>query len=76
MVPTVQLKLLGTLEDNEILGLLPLHVVAVAVLVTNGIGFTVTVMVDEFPTHPPEIEVGVTIYWTLPADELLGLLKI
>ena len=76
MLPMVQEKLLATLEVNVIFGLTPLHVGAVAVLVTNGIGFTVTVMVDEFPTHPPEIEVGVTIYCTLPADVLLGLLNI
>ena len=62
LLPTVQLKLLGTVEDNEILGLLPLQVVAVAVLLTIGIGFTVTVIENVFPTQLPILEVGVTIY--------------
>ena len=75
-LPMVQAKLLATLEVNVIFGLLPLHVVAVAVLVTKGTGFTVIVMVDAFPTQPPEIEVGVTIYCTLAGVVLLGLLNI
>jgi hypothetical protein len=50
--------------------------VAVAALVTAGAGFTVTVMVKELPIHEPAIEVGVTIYCTDPAEEVLGLVSI
>lgn len=32
-------------------------------------------MVKGFPTHEPVTEVGVTIYCTVPADELLGLVS-
>ena len=43
--PIVQEKLLGALAVNEIFGPVPLQVIAVAGLVTAGVGFTVTVIV-------------------------------
>ena len=76
MVPIVHAKLLGVLEVNEILGLVPLHVVAAALLVTVGIGLTVIVIVVGFPTQLPVVEVGVTIYCTLPELALLGFARI
>jgi hypothetical protein len=76
MVPIVHAKLLGVLEVNEILGLVPLHVVAVALLLTAGIGFTVIVIVVGFPTQLPVVDVGVTIYCTLPELALLGFARI
>ena len=76
MVPIVHAKLLGVLEVNAILGLVPLHVVAAALLVTVGIGLTVIVIVVGFPTQLPVVEVGVTIYCTLPELALLGFARI
>jgi hypothetical protein len=45
----------------------------VAALVTDGFGLTVTVIVKAAPVHVPVVEVGVTIYSTVPAVALLGL---
>jgi hypothetical protein len=45
IVPTVQLKLPGTLDVNTIFGLVPLQVLAIGELVTIGVGRTVTVIV-------------------------------
>jgi len=42
MVPITQTKELGALDVREIFGSVPLHVLAVAELVTSGVGFTVT----------------------------------
>jgi hypothetical protein len=44
-VPTVHVKLLGALEVSVMPVLVLLHIVVVAVLVTSGVGLTVTVMV-------------------------------
>ena len=74
MVPIVQAKLLETLAVKAILGLVPLHVVAVVLLVIDGAGFIVTVIVVGFPTQLPVVEVGVTIYCTLPFV-IFGLLN-
>ena len=62
IVPIVHTKLLAVLAVNEIFGPVALQVLAVAELVTDGIGFTVTVMVKADPAHDPVVEVGVTIY--------------
>jgi hypothetical protein len=45
IVPTVQVKLLGTLAVRAIFGEVPLQVPAVLGEVTTGVGLTVTVMV-------------------------------
>jgi hypothetical protein len=45
IVPMVQPKVLGTEAVNEILGPVPLQIVAVLSDVTEGFGFTVTVIV-------------------------------
>ena len=44
MVPMVQVNVLPTLAVNEILGLEPVHIVALFAVVTTGVGVTVTVM--------------------------------
>ena len=62
IVPMVHAKLLGKLAAREILGLVPLQIIAVAPLVTAGTGLTVTVIVKGEPAHKPSVEVGVTIY--------------
>ena len=48
---------------------------AIGEVVTVGDGLTVTVIVAEVPTHEPVVEVGVTIYCTVPAALLLGLVR-
>jgi len=75
IVPIVHAKLLGALAVNAIAGLDPLQVLAVAALVTAGIGLTVTVIVKADPAQEPVVEVGVTRYTTLPATALLGLVS-
>ena len=76
-VPIVQLNVLapGVLAVNGILVLTPLHVVAVAGVVTTGAGLTVTVIVNTGPTQPPGFDVGVIKYCTVPAALLLGLVN-
>jgi hypothetical protein len=73
--PIVQLKVLGVLAVNAILGPVPLHVLAVAAVVTTGVGLTVTSILYGVPAHDPVVEVGVTRYSTVPAAELLGLVR-
>lgn len=75
IVPTVQVKVLGVLAVNAILGPVPLHVLAVAAVVTTGVGLTVTSILYGVPAHDPVVEVGVTRYSTVPAAELLGLVR-
>jgi hypothetical protein len=76
MVPIVQLKLLAALDVNDILAEAPLHIVFVAAFVTDGAGFTVTVMVSGAPTHAPLVDVAVTMYCTEPGVALLGFVKV
>ena len=74
--PIVQEKLLGAEAVKTIFELAPLHVLVVTGLVTTGIGFTVTVIVKGVPEHDPVVDVGVTMYSTVPAIELSGLVSI
>jgi len=76
IVPTVHVKLLGVLAVNAIPGPVPLHVLAVAGVVTAGFGLTVTTILYGVPTHEPVVEVGVTRYSTVPTAELLGLVSV
>jgi len=76
IVPMVQVKVLAIVAVKLILGLVPLQMVAVDEFVTTGLGFTVTVIVKGVPAHEPAIAVGVTIYSTVPAALLLGLVSI
>ena len=59
IVPSVHAKLLAALEVKDMPGPLPLQMLAVATLVTDGNGFTVTVIVEAEPTHEPVVDVGV-----------------
>jgi hypothetical protein len=61
LVPNVHAKVLAAVAVRLILGLLPLHVLAVLTVVIFGIGFTVTVIAATGPTHEPTDEVGVTL---------------
>src|SRR6266542_3100302 len=76
MVPMVQLNALATLAVKLILVEVPLQMDFVAAVVTAGLGFTVTVIVEALPAHEPAVEVGVTRYCTVPAVELLGLVNV
>jgi len=75
IAPTVHVKLLATLAVNDMFGLVPLHVTAVLAVVTTGVGVTVTVIVYGSPGQVPVVEVGVTIYSTVPGVVLLGLIS-
>jgi hypothetical protein len=76
--PIVQLKVLFplVLAVSAICEELPVQTLAVFAVVTTGVGLTVTVMVYGFPGHEPAVGVGVTIYCTVPAAELLGLVSV
>ena len=58
----VQANELAAEAVNPILGPVPLHIVAVFAVATEGFGFTVTVIVYGVPAQLPEVAVGVTIY--------------
>jgi hypothetical protein len=73
--PIVHVKLPGVLAARAIAGLVPLHVLAVAGLVTAGLGLTVTTILYGAPGHDPVVEVGVTRYSTVPVAALLGLVS-
>jgi hypothetical protein len=77
IVPTVQVNVLAALAVRAILGLVLLQVENVLAVVTTGLGLTVTVIVYAGPGHAGvAVEVGVTIYWTVPAALLLGLVNV
>lgn len=61
MVPMVQVNVLATLAVKLMTGPVPLQLLAVAALVTSGVGYTVTVKVEGIPAHEPDTEVGVTM---------------
>jgi len=75
-VPIVQVKLLAALAVSGMLGDVPLQVLAVAAVVTTGLGLTVTVMVAGAPGQEPVVDVGVTKYSTVPAAALPGLVSV
>ena len=68
--------MLGTDAPKVILGEDPLQVAAVLSVVTTGVGFTVTVIVYAGPGHELPVAVGVTIYCTVPAVVLPGLVNV
>lgn len=77
IVPIVQLNVLAVLAVNGIAGLVPLQISKAAAVVTTGVGFTVMVMVYGAPGQAGvAMEVGVTIYWTVPVALLLGLFSV
>jgi hypothetical protein len=73
-VPNVQVKELEAVAVRVIFVLSPLHIVFEVEVVMTGIGLTVTVMEVGLPTQPAAV--GVTIYITDPAFELLVLLSV
>ena len=73
IVPIVQLKLLGVLAPRG--RLKAPQVLAVALTVITGVGFTVTNMEPASPTQPNE-EVGVTRYWITAAALFTGLPRV
>ena len=76
IVPIVHVNVLATLAAKAMLVPVPLQIVFVAAVVTVGVGFTVTVIIRGVPGHELAVEVGVTIYCTVPAAVLLGLVSI
>lgn len=74
IVPIVQVNVLVAVAVKAIFVAFPLQIVAVFAVVTTGVGFTVTVIVYGAPGQVVEaVEVGVTMYCTVPAALLLGL---
>lgn len=77
MLPTVQVKVLAAVAVSTMLVLVALQIVAVFAVVTDGVGFTVTVMVYGAPGQAGvAVDVGVTMYCTVPAVVLLGLFSV
>jgi hypothetical protein len=76
IVPIVHANELGAVAVRAMLGLVLLQIDALAPFVTAGVGLTVTVIVNGVPAHDPTVDVGVTIYCTEPAVELLGLVNV
>lgn len=61
-VPIVHTNVLGAVAVKPIAVDVPLQILAVFVVVTDGVGLTVTVMVYVTPGHDPVLEVGVIKY--------------
>ena len=61
IAPIVQVNVLATEAVRLIFGPVPLQVLAVAELVTIGVGLTVTVIVKGVPAQEPVVAVGVII---------------
>jgi hypothetical protein len=76
IVPIVHVNVAATLAVKAMFVPAALQIVFVAAVVTVGAGFTVTVIVRGVPGHEPDVEVGVTIYCTVPAVVLLGLVSV
>jgi hypothetical protein len=75
MAPIVQLMVLATLAVKAMLVALPLQIDDVFDVVITGVGFTVTVIAVALPAQLPVVDVGVTLYCTVPAAALLGFVK-
>jgi hypothetical protein len=76
-VPMVQLNVLGAVAASAMLVAELLQIVVAAAVVTTGLGFTVTVMVYGAPGQVvAAVETGVTIYSTVPATALPGLVSV
>jgi hypothetical protein len=59
-VPKVQTKELAAEAVSEMPVAAPLQIEAVLAVVTAGVGFTVTVIVEALPEQEPVVDVGVT----------------
>jgi hypothetical protein len=76
IAPMVQVYVLASLAVKTRLGEVPLQTLVVAVFVTAGPCTTVTVMVLVAPRQEPAVDVGVTIYCTVPSAVLLGFVNV
>lgn len=54
----------------------PLHIECVGAVVTTGVGKTVIIILKGDPAQFPAVEVGVTIYSTVPEFTVLGLVSV
>jgi hypothetical protein len=75
MVPTVHVKVDAVVAVRLIAVEDWLQTVSAVAVVITGFGFTVTVIVSDSAPQFPAMEVGVMMYLTEPAVELLGLLS-
>jgi hypothetical protein len=77
IVPTVHVNVLAAVAVNAIFVAVALQIVAVLAVVTTGVGLTVTVIVYAEPGQAGvAVDVGVTIYWTVPVVALEGLVRV
>ena len=76
IIPMVHVKVQGTDEVRTRFCGMSLHTELVAGFVTTGVGFTVTVIVNDGPEQVPAMETGVIINSTVPGTELLGLCSV
>jgi hypothetical protein len=77
IVPIAHVNVLAALDVSVILVDVPLQIALVLAAVTAGVGLTVTVIVYGEPAQVVlAVDVGVTIYCTVPAVALLGLLSV
>jgi len=72
IAPKVQEKVEGIFDVRLKFVDVPVQIVSALLLVTKGFGCTVTVIVKGLPGQDPAIDVGVTMYSTVPSDELDG----
>jgi hypothetical protein len=73
IVPMVHVKVLGVFAVSEILGLVPLHMVAVLAVVTVGVGMTVATKLKGTPLQPAAWGV---IEYVAVADGVVVLLSV
>lgn len=76
IAPTVHVNVLAALAVRAIFVAVPLQIETLSVVVTTGVGCTVTVIVYAGPWQAPAIDVGTTIYSTVPGVALPGLLRV
>lgn len=75
-LPIAHVKVAGAEAVSAIFVAVLLQIAKELAVVTAGVGFTVTVMIFAGPWHPPAIDVGTTMYSTVPAVELLGFCSV
>ena len=74
--PTVQVKLLATDAVRLIFVIVALQLVVVLTVVTTSAGLTVTIIEYTGPAQLPDIDVGVTLYSTVPVELSLELVNV
>ena len=74
--PAFHKKVLPIAVERLMFGPVPLQVAATVEVVNAGSGFTVIVIAVGGPEQPAGVDVAITLYTTVPATALLGLVRI